>query len=265
MTVPDFRFRFFCCTCAVLASLVLAAGAGSAAAKGWGSIRGKLVYKGSPPVQEKLKVNKDIAVCTKHHPVDESLVVSEEGGLANVIVFIRNKSPLDVHASYEDSADDEVVLDNNHCRFAPHVAVLRTSQTLVLKNSDAVAHNVKADLFRNGSFNVLIPPGQSIEKNLPNPERLPSPVGCNIHPWMASYLLVRDDPYMVVSAKDGTFKIENIPAGEHEFQLWQEKAGYLDGAKIEGEAAKKGRFTRTIKDGATIDLGEIEVSAKVFD
>ena len=43
------------------------------------------------------------------------------------------------------TASDEVVLDNKDCRFEPHVAVVRTSQKLALKNSDPVGHNSKID------------------------------------------------------------------------------------------------------------------------
>jgi len=232
---------------------------------GWGHLVGRFVFDGSPPVAEKLSVTKDQQYCTKHHPVDESLVVSDKHELANAVVFLRVKDPVDVHASYEETASGEVSLDNKFCRFDPHVAVLRTTQTLLLKNTDTIAHNVKADLFVNASFNILIPPGNTVPKSFGSEERLPAPVGCNIHPWMQGYVLVREDPYMAVSAKDGTFVIKNIPAGEHEFQLWQEISGYLDGAKVQGKTVKKGRFDVTIKSGEVTDLQNIIVPSRVLN
>ena len=53
---------------------------------------------------------------------------------------------------------------------------------------------------------------------------------------MKARLLVRPDPYFAVSDKDGNFEIKNLPAGtELEFQVWQEKSGYVEKAKIDGK------------------------------
>jgi len=234
----------------------------------WGTLKGRFVYDGPKVVPEKLTINKDVQVCSKHTPIDESLLVDENGGVANVLVYIRvpRGETLDVHPDYEKTADAEVVLDNKHCRFAPHVALLRTSQKLVLKNSDPVGHNTKADCFFNPSFNVLIPSGGSIEQQMGQPERLPVRVACNIHPWMSGFLLIREDPYMAVSAEDGTFQIQNIPAGTHEFQFWHEKSGYLGGIKLgsAGETEKRGRAELAIKSG-TLDLGNVTLPAALFE
>lgn len=243
-------------------SALLCACVSTASAAEWGTVKGRIVFKGVPPTPAKIKPDKDVAVCAKHPLVDESLVVDKDGGLANVFLYSREKK-LAVHPDYDKTAGENVELDNKFCRYAPHCAVLRTSQTLLLKNSDAVAHNVKGDPFKNGSFNILIPPNGEVPKKFTAGELLPATVGCNIHPWMSGYVLIREDPYMVVSAEDGTFEIKNLPAGEIEFQLWQEKAGYLDGATVQGKPAKKGRFTLNVKPGV-LDLGDIVVDAKLF-
>lgn len=245
---------------AILAVSVFSISVASAA--DWGTIKGRLVFKGTPPTPAKIKVDKDVAVCGKHPLVDESLVVGKDGGLANVFIYSRAKD-LAVHPDYKETAEDNVELDNKFCRYAPHCAVLRTSQTLLLKNTDAVAHNVKGDPFKNGSFNILIPPNGEVPKNFTLGETLPATVGCNIHPWMSGYVLIREDPYMAVSAADGTFEIKNVPVGEVEFQLWQEKVGYLDGVMVQGKAAKKGRVKINIKPGV-LDLGDIVVDAKLL-
>ena len=56
--------------------------------------------------------------------------------------------------------------------------------------------------------------------------------------------LPRDNPYVDISAADGTFCIAKLPVGRWEFQAWHEKAG--------GSTRRewpKGRFTATIKPG----------------
>ena len=252
-----------------LAAVTLLTFAAQSQAAGWGNITGKFVFDGNAPSPEKLAITKDQAVCGIHGLVDESLLVGKDGGVANIVLFLYlkpgAKAP-EVHESYKESAGEEVVLDNNKCRFEPHVTLLRVSQPLTIKNSDSVGHNTKADLLKNKPFNDLIPAGGSLNKKMTTAEILPMQVSCSIHPWMRGYLFVRDDPYMVVSAEDGTFEIKNLPAGKHTFRAWQEKSGYVEDVKLGGKSTKwpKGRFDIEVKDGETLDLGEIKVPAASF-
>ena len=110
------------------------------AADQWGNLTGKFVYKGKAPVAAKLDITKDREVCGKHDLVDESLVVGPEGGLANVVIYVRDKK-VKVHPDYAKTDADKVRFDNKHCRFTPHVLPVRLTQTLELHNSDTVGHN----------------------------------------------------------------------------------------------------------------------------
>jgi len=78
-------------------------------------------------------------------------------------------------------------------------------------------------------------------------------------------MLVRDDPYMTVTDETGAFEISKIPAGNHEFQFWQERIGYLKNCKYEGgELNRRGRVKLDIQGGADLDLGKIEVPASLI-
>ena len=94
------------------------------------------------------------------------------------------------------------MVDNHGCRFEPHISILRVGQTLVVKNSDPVGHNTKADAFKNTSFNDLIPAGGEIKKIWDQAEVLPVKIGCSIHTWMGGYVLVRANPYAAVTDAD---------------------------------------------------------------
>ncbi|MEX0936713.1 MAG: hypothetical protein WDZ59_02555 [Pirellulales bacterium] len=249
------------------------AGSGDAATsgdatEGWGDVVGQFVYVGTPPVPEKVSLTKDTEVCSMHHPVDESLMVAEDGGVANIVVHLRparGQTVSRVHPDYESTADEHIVLDNQFCRFDPHVALLRTSQTLEIKNSDPVPHNTNVKFVSGQGFNPIVPAGESSEQQISQSEAFPGTVSCNIHPWMAGWVVVQDHPYMAVSAKDGTFTIKNLPTGEHEFQLWQEKVGFLaDTSTAKGATNRQGRVTLTIEPG-TNDLGKIELPAAMFE
>ncbi len=237
-----------------------------ASAQEWGTLKGKFVFDGKPPTPKAINVTKEPA-CEAHNLVDESVVVGDDGGLANVVVYLylgRGKKVSAVHPDYEKTAGDKVVLSNENCRFEPHVALLRTSQTLEIKNADAFGHNTKLSGFNNSGFNKIVAAGTSQDEKLTKVESGPIKFSCNIHPWMNGYVLVRDNPYMAVSAEDGTFEIKNLPVGKHEFQFWQESAGRLKGVKFDGgKASSKGRAKIEIKPGDN-DIGEIKVSKSLF-
>jgi plastocyanin len=244
-------------------SLALAAIAGAGFAQEWGDLEGTFVFKGTPPTPAKINVDKDQAFCGKHNLVDEKVVVNKEnGGLANVVVYLFDQAKPKIHPDYEKTAKAEVVVDNANCRFEPHVSGLRVGQTLVLGNKDPIGHNTKADFFTNNPFNDLIPAGGSIKKTFTAAETTPSAMSCSIHAWMNAYLLVREDPYFAVSDKDGKFAIKNLPVGEHTFIVWSNK--FISSATVDGKATTwaRGRVKLNIKPG-TNSLGKkIEVAAQ---
>lgn len=244
-----------------MAGLLVAVATSTAA--DWGTLKGKFVLEGVAPTPAPLKgTEKD--GCDKFKLLEEGIVVGDKNELANVFVYLRTKAPK-VAPSYDDQKGAEVTLDNKNCRFEPHCVIVTTDQKLVVTNSDPFAHNSNITPFKpaNKPENPLIPAGGKFEKTFKSGEALPINVGCNIHPWMSAKLLIRDDPYAAISAKDGTFEIVDLPAGkELEFQIWQEAGGNVASASFDGgKSDTKGRFKLKIKPGDN-DLGEIKVPLK---
>jgi len=48
-------------------------------------------------------------------------------------------------------------------------------------------------------------------------------VGCDVHPWMRSYIAVLNHPFFAVTKEDGTYEIKGLPPGEYEIEAWHEK------------------------------------------
>jgi hypothetical protein len=244
------RLRFVLpCVAIFLASV------GSALAQ-WGTLKGKFVYDGAAPAAVALDTAKD-PLCTQK-VFDEQLVVGKDGGLANVVVYVRTKG-VKVNPEYAKAAKADAVLDNTGCHFVPHILPMLTTQSLVIKNSDKTSHNTNGNPIGDQAFNPVIPAGGNVTQVLKKVQAIPQPVACNIHPWMKAYVLPRDNPYVAVSGADGSFEIKNLPVGELEFQAWQEKSGYL---KAPGWVS--GRFKKTIKAGDN-DLGTIKLSPTLFN
>ena len=120
-----------------LAVLALLAGSFVAEADEWGTLKGRFIYDGKAPTPIKLDVSKE-AACASHNLVDESLVVGDDGGLANVVVHVylgRGKKISKIHPDEDAKIKEPVVLNNYHCRFDPHITLVRKNQTLTIKNS----------------------------------------------------------------------------------------------------------------------------------
>ncbi len=228
-------------------------------AEGWGHLTGRIVLKGAAPKPAPINVTKDQEFCGKHNLVDESIVVGPDGGLANVVVYVRTRK-VKVHPELEAAKDKPVILKNENCRFEPRVVAVVVGQKLYVTNPDPVAHNTNISVpGGGGGGNYSIPanvnePQEAYKFEFSLQQSVPVPVACNIHPWMKGFVVIRKNPYVAVTGKDGKFEIKNLPAGELELQLWQEKAGYL---AVDGWP--KGRKKITIKPNETVDLGTIEV------
>ena len=247
-------------------SVLLASGGVAASAEEWGTIKGRFVFGGAAPAATDLKADKDVEVCGKHKLVSEELVVGADKGVANVVVFVRDK---DVKVNPDAAAAAKAakaLLDNKDCKFTPHVLVVHTGQQLVIKNSDTVGHNSNVATVKNSPSNSLIPAGGESPLTFTSEEAIPAQVTCNIHPWMKAWIVVRPNPYAAVSNADGTFEIKNVPAGgEVELQLWHEKAGYIGEYTVGGKAEKIAKGRRKVKvDAAGTDLGEMVLAPALF-
>ena len=227
-------------------------------AKGdWGSIKGQIVAEGAVASLKLLVTKgdagaKDSSVCAAQDVPDESLVVdAKSGGIANVVIYLQKK-PAKVHPDLEKSKDAEVVFDQKGCQFLPHVLLVRNDQQVRVLSGDAVAHNTHTYPLKNQQANFIVSPNDRTGVAVPTVsivERLPSKVGCDIHPWMQAYWVILDHPYAAVTKTDGTFEIKDLPVGDHVFIVWQEKVGYLD--KM---------YKVTVKAGAN-DLKPVKVPA----
>src|SRR5262245_21610643 len=109
--------------------LLLASGSANA-----GEIRGRVVLTDAPPAPKVRQISKDASVCGNKQK-DESIVVAKDGALANVVISLSR-------APEGDAPDPPApVLDQEGCRFVPHVVVAQVGQKLDMLNSDPVFHN----------------------------------------------------------------------------------------------------------------------------
>lgn len=226
-----------------------------------GTLKLTVTYGGPPPAPEPINVNKDIAFCGPFGLTDESLVVNpENSGLKDAVLYVysgRGKSDLPEYPQPQATH----TLANINCRFEPHVVIARTGDKILVTNPDAVGHNANMNFLSNKAVNFLIPPGGQKETDvLDKSEPVPIPVECNIHPWMKSFVIVMDHPFVGVSDVDGKLEIKDLPVGEHSFRLFHEGSAKIEEVKLGGKNVKVKRnvLTFDIKAGVN-DLGTLEI------
>jgi len=195
-----------------IAALLAALAAITTAPARAGEVQGQVRYAAAPAPPAPMPVTKDSRACGTSVP-DESLLVSR-GGLANVVVTLEGAPP---------APPARARLDQQGCRFVPHVQVAPLGSTLEIANGDPVLHNVHGWLGRTTRFDVPMP-----ERGVRAPVKLDRPgliqVRCDVHGWMSAFVVVAAGP-AAVSGADGVFALRDVPPGSYKLTAWHERLG----------------------------------------
>ncbi|HWE01751.1 MAG TPA: carboxypeptidase regulatory-like domain-containing protein [Tepidisphaeraceae bacterium] len=180
---------------------------------------GRVTFVGTRPRLPALAVSAD-AHCAGRHPdgvPDESVVISDDGSLANVFVYLKD-------APASDGAGREpALIDQVNCQYMPHAVAMQVNQPLRVKSSDPIFHNVHVQSIENPAMNLAeVQPGEQTVK-FAKPEMMR--VRCDVHPWMKAIFGVFDNPWFAVTGADGKFRIDNIPPGTYTLTAWHERFG----------------------------------------
>lgn len=230
----------------------------SSMAAEWGGISGQVVVSGKVPEPVLLHAKgapiKDAAVCAAMDTYNEDILVDKDSkGLANVFVYLA-KAPKSIHPDLKEPKESSVLFDQKGCAFMPHAMIVRKGQNVEVISSDSVAHNTHTYPVKNNAVNIVISPNTAKGSGFAVPcsvaERLPIQVKCDYHPWMIAYWMILDHPYAAITDKDGKFRIENMPAGDHELVIWHEKVGYLDR-----------KYKASVKKDAVTELKVVTIDA----
>jgi plastocyanin len=201
--------------CFLVATGSFAQGADAPAATG--KVSGKVIIAGLAPKLPPLPVTKDSKICGVNK-ADEALVIGTGGGIRNAVVWIAGAPPA------KDAARALVKLDQQACRFEPHVAVLPAGGTLEVVNSDPVLHHPRAQVGEQKIWEFPMPlKGHTVARKVDKVQTLR--VTCESHPWMRAFVQVLDSAAYAVTDEQGHFSIANAPTGKQKLKLWHERLG----------------------------------------
>ena len=220
---------------------------------GWGSIAGQFVLDGDAPVLQPLVKNPPGGGPSV--PSERLVVDAKSKGIANVVVYLK-KAPASVHPDLKKSRTATVDVTINRFQFVPHILTVRTDQSVRCMPGDGNQYSIDVTPFVKHGYIQKIGPAVSRKSStlqLIRPEPLPVQVRDDLHYWMEGYWVVTDHPYVAVTDAEGRFKIEGLPAGEHQFTVWHESAGYVER-----------KWTVSVPDKETLTLPVKKVPVGVF-
>jgi len=238
--------------CLILASPAFAQG-NTGTIKGHVRLTGKLpgnpfIRMGMDPMCSKMNVGKRI--------LQEYVVATVDGSLANVFVRLQGNVP------QTPVSTQPVVIDQRGCVYTPRVVGVRVGQTLQIKNSDPLLHNVHGLSGKDNSFNVGQPTAGLMYQWKAKNEEVMLHLKCDIHNWMNAFIGVVTNPYFAVSDTMGTFQIDKVPPGTYTLQAWHERFGTtMKTVTVKAGAATTVDFTYNSDQKSMFAIPEVHVAA----
>ena len=199
------------------------------------SVSGTVKLDGAAPKAAKIDMSQD-AACKG--PNTAETIVADNGNVANVFVYVKDG----LGNRTFDVPKDAVTIDQQGCKYHPHVLGVMAGQNIDIKNDDQTTHNIHPTPQANREWNESQPPAAApIEKSFAR-EEIMLPVKCNQHPWMRMYINVVKSPFYAVTGPDGKYEIKGLPPGDYTIAFVQEKLGEQDQ-----------KVTLAAKDSKTLD------------
>lgn len=187
-----------------------------------GSISGSVKWSGQVPHALDFPISKDPQVCDpdSKKTVDlERLVIGPQGGVANTVVYLKDISS----GKAMDLPEQRRHLDQNRCRYIPHILLVPQNASLDMVSSDATLHTIHMD--GAASFNLPFPfPNRATTRTMPTPGLVH--LRCNGgHVWMNAEMMVVRHPYYAVTDESGRYEFTNVPPGTYQIVAWHEGWG----------------------------------------
>jgi peptidoglycan hydrolase-like protein with peptidoglycan-binding domain len=208
-----------------------------------GSISGVIKFAGTvpPPIMEDLSKGKNVEFCSTHPDTKGTVrprqkVVVANGMLKDAVVFIQN---IESGKAWKTEVEN---FDFKTCDIFPKVSVIRKTPKgvkeglLTITNQDEnTLHNPHgysvAGANRKTLFNKPLPSKGSVADVTGTFKRFKAKkdkhffLQCDQHNYMEADARVIWNPYYSISGEDGSFKIDQIPAGKYWVTVWHPYVG----------------------------------------
>jgi len=218
------RILFLLFGCLIVAVAADSVAQSAVAQSNTGTIKGHVRLTGKLPGNPIIRMGMD-PMCSKMNAgkrvVQQYVVATIDGSLANVFVRLKGNVPQTPVPS------QAVIIDQQACVYTPRVVGARVGQTVQVKNSDMLLHNVDASSGKGNGFNIAQPRAGLVYEFKPKTEEVMLHLKCDVHNWMNAYVGIVTNPYFAVSNTMGTFEIDRVPPGTYTLEAWHERFGLV--------------------------------------
>jgi plastocyanin len=189
---------------------------------GTGVVEGRVEVEGKVPFLPDYRIHKNVAYCgrsiSKPNPCRRS---QDAGRLAMAVVWLSG-----VKEGKDWAPAPPPRLDQKNCEFIPHIVVAPLGSILTLTSQDSVLHTLHAlDADHRTLFNLAMPDAGS-KHDVTLSEKGVWDIQCDAgHRWMKAHLVVMENPYWTLSAKDGSYRLEGVPPGTYTLNVWHDLYG----------------------------------------
>jgi plastocyanin len=146
-------------------------------------------------------------------------------------------------AGTPDARGKSVAIEQVDREFQPHVTVIQAGTAATFPNRDPILHHVYS-FSPAKPFEIKLYTGRS-----PGEVVFDKPgvvvLGCNIHDWMAAYVVVVPTPHFGKTDASGVVRMRDLPAGSYEVHAWhpqQRAAAASKPVALEANASVEAAF-----------------------
>ena len=179
------------------------------------------------PARIKIAVDAHACADKDRTVADPRLVIGKDRGLSDVVVTVVN--PPDGGTSENegkartDAELESPLLDQERCRFLPHVVLLEPGQKLHVKNSDKILHTFRTLTEQNRPVNKAQIGGKVDVLEFAESETFRAE--CDVHHWMSSVIVVKAHRFVTVTDEAGKFAFDDLPEGSYELEFSHQTLG----------------------------------------
>ena len=209
-----------------------------------GSLTGSVLFKGKvpDPIMEDLNKGKNAEFCATHPDTQDGKirprhkVVVTDGKLKDTVVFIENIE------KGKDWSSEPIRFYFKNCDIFPKVSVVRKTPKSMktglveITNQDSdILHNPhgysKVGANSKTLFNKPLPSKGDVADVTKNMKRFKMKkdkhffLQCDQHNYMEADARIIWNPYYDITAKEGSFQIDQIPAGTYRVTAWHPYVG----------------------------------------
>lgn len=204
-----------------------------------GTISGKVSFSGKDPAPLVFKISKDNDICgTGNREIDYVRVNGD--ALTDVVVYLEKVKQ---GKAFNAAEKDSKILQKG-CEFLPYMQVMHNEGNAAIINEDPVLHNIHTyeiiGKAKKTVMNISQPDKGTINKKIKLKRGVGMKVECDAHDFMHGFVFVAKNPYYAKVADDGTYTIDNIPAGKYKVRAFH---GTLGTQKGKAELAAGGSQT----------------------